>query len=56
MVSKIDDMLTARLQGESQAKLHKQQSYFVVVGSGHLIGDKGIVNVLKEKGYEVKRL
>ena len=56
MVSKIDDMLSGRLQGESQGKLQKQQSYFVVVGSGHLIGDKGIVNVLKERGYEVKRL
>ena len=56
MVSKIDDMLTGRLQDESQAKLQKQQSYFVVVGSGHLIGEKGIVNALKEKGYEVKRL
>lgn len=56
MVSKIDDMLTARVQDESQTKLQRQQSYFVVVGSGHLIGEKGIVNALKEKGYEVKRL
>ena len=44
MVSKIDEMLK------------QQGSYFVVVGSGHLIGEKGIVNVLKEKGYDVKRL
>jgi len=33
----------------------KGASYFVVVGSGHLIGDRGIVNLLKEKGYEVER-
>ena len=44
MVSKIDEMLK------------QQGSYFVVVGSGHLIGEKGIVSVLKEKGYKVKRL
>ena len=44
MVSKIDEMLK------------QQGSYFVVVGSGHLIGEKGIVNVLKEKGYKIKRL
>ena len=56
MASKIDDMLSARLQHPSQGKLQKKQSYFVVVGSGHLIGEKGIVNVLKKKGYEVKRL
>ncbi len=43
MVSKIDQMLK------------QQGSYFVVVGSGHLIGEKGIVNVLQEKGYDVKR-
>jgi len=30
--------------------------YFVVVGSGHLIGDKGIIHQLKRKGYTVKRL
>ena len=43
MLSKIDDMLK------------RQGNYFVVVGSGHLIGEKGIVNALKEKGYDVKR-
>ena len=43
MVSKIDEMLK------------RQGNYFVVVGSGHLIGEKGIVNALKEKGYEVER-
>ncbi|VAW54242.1 hypothetical protein MNBD_GAMMA06-1300 [hydrothermal vent metagenome] len=29
--------------------------YFVVVGSGHLIGEKGIVNALRKKGYTVQR-
>ncbi len=48
MVSKIEQMLK---QGGAAGK-----GYFVVVGSGHLIGNKGIVNVLKEKGYKVKRL
>ena len=44
MTAKIDQMLK------------RGEDYFVVVGSGHLIGDKGIVNALKEKGYTVKRL
>lgn len=48
MVSKIEDML----QQESAVKT----SYFVVVGSGHLVGSKGIVNALREKGYKVDRL
>jgi len=41
---------------EIEDMLKQQEGYFVVVGSGHLIGEKGIVNTLKEKGYEVKRL
>jgi hypothetical protein len=48
MVSKIEQMLK---QDGTAGK-----SYFVVVGSGHLIGKKGIVNALREKGYKIKRL
>ena len=48
MVSKLDDML--------KNKSASRVNYFVVVGSGHLVGDKGIVNALKEKGYKVKRM
>ena len=43
MVEKIDGML------------QQKGRYFVVIGSGHLIGEKGIVSALKEKGYEVSR-
>lgn len=46
MVSKLEVML------KNKSKIN----YFVVVGSGHLVGDKGIVNSLKEKGYKVKRM
>lgn len=48
MTAKIDVML----KRESATKTY----YFVVVGSGHLLGDRGIVNALREKGYQVKRL
>ena len=44
MVEKIEAMLKQR-----------QGSYFLVVGSGHLVGDKGIVNTLRDKGYKVVR-
>jgi len=37
------------------AMLKQAGRYFVVVGSGHLIGEKGIVNLLKEQGYKVER-
>ena len=29
--------------------------YFVVVGAGHLVGKKGIIELLKEKGYSVEQ-
>jgi uncharacterized protein YbaP (TraB family) len=32
------------------------QTYFVVVGAGHLIGDKGIIELLRRKGYRVQQL
>ncbi len=36
--------------------LKQKGRYFVVVGSGHLIGYNGIVAKLRKKGYTVKRL
>lgn len=35
--------------------LEKGGSYFVVVGAAHLLGERGIVNLLREQGYEVQR-
>jgi len=31
-------------------------NYFVVVGAGHYLGEKGIVSLLKKEGYEVNRI
>ncbi len=31
-------------------------SYFVIVGSGHMVGPEGIVQLLKNKGYELTQL
>jgi uncharacterized protein YbaP (TraB family) len=33
--------------------LQHNEIYFVVVGAGHLIGDQGIINLLKNRGYKV---
>jgi len=32
-----------------------EKEYFVVVGSGHYLGEDGIVNLLRERGYSVVR-
>ncbi len=31
-------------------------TYFVVVGAAHLLGDKGIIQLLKDRGYSVEQL
>ncbi len=44
MVAKIEDYLKSR------------ETYFVVVGAGHLVGSKGIIQLLKDKGYSLRQL
>jgi len=34
----------------------EKKTYFVVVGSGHLIGDDGLLQLLKNKGYKTEQL
>lgn len=36
--------------------LKQKGDYFVVVGAGHLIGDRGIVQLLRNAGYQLVRL
>ncbi len=44
MVSKIENFLKTK------------ETYFVIVGAGHLVGSKGIVELLKKDGYRVEQL
>jgi len=44
MVSKIEDFLKTK------------KTYFVIVGAGHLIGNQGIIALLRQKGYLVEQL
>jgi uncharacterized protein YbaP (TraB family) len=34
--------------------LGQNENYFVIVGSGHLVGDKGILALLNKAGYTVE--
>lgn len=36
--------------------LKKKGRYFVVVGAAHFIGEKGIIQLLKEKGYTIEQI
>ena len=38
-----------------QNMLNESKDYFVVVGAGHLVGEKGIVSQLKRNGFSVQR-
>ena len=54
----------AKMFDERNEKMAKQidgflkgsEPYFVVVGAGHLIGNKGIVKLLEKKGYHVEQM
>ncbi len=45
----------ASMTQKIEAMLKQPGRYFVVVGSGHLIGDRGIVSALRQRGYGVER-
>jgi len=36
--------------------LKKKEQVFVVVGAGHIVGDKGIAKLLRDKGYKVEQV
>jgi uncharacterized protein len=44
MASRIEDFLQTK------------ESYFLIVGAGHLVGDRGIIEILRGKGYLVEQL
>jgi uncharacterized protein YbaP (TraB family) len=44
MASRIEDYLKTK------------ETYFVIVGAGHLVGSRGIIEVLKDKGFLVEQL
>jgi len=41
------------MAGKIEGYLKTKGTYFVVVGAAHLIGDKGIIEILRGKGYRV---
>lgn len=52
LISKRNEAMVEKLE-----KLSRQNNcYFVVVGAGHLVGDDGIINLLRSRGFKVRRL
>ena len=55
--AKMFDERNAKMAEKIEGFLKKrEQSHFVVVGAGHLIGDKGILKLLAKKGYQVEQV
>lgn len=50
-----NQQMTIKIEQMLKDKTAEKISYFVVVGSGHMMGERGIVQKLKDKGYDVKR-
>lgn len=56
---KYDDLLLNDRNKKWVKKLDtiiKKESVFVAVGAGHLVGDMGLINLLKKQGYKVEPL
>ncbi len=46
------DKRNAAMAGRIEAMLRGEGSYFVVVGAGHLVGERGIIRLLSEAGFQ----
>jgi len=48
---KLIDERNVGMTGKIEGYLKKTKTYFVIVGAGHLVGERGIVSLLKAKGF-----
>ena len=53
---KLFDERNLRMTSKIDGYLNSNGSYFVIVGAGHLVGKRGIIELLKSKGYVVEQL
>lgn len=56
VVKKLFDDRNVKMAKQIEKYLSTDGTYFVVVGAGHLGGRKGIVQLLRDKGYDVRQL
>lgn len=45
-----------KMASKIKSYLDTDDKYFIVVGAGHLVGDRGIINILRNANYEIKQL
>lgn len=56
IVDKIFYQRNIKMAAKIENYLDTSDTYFVVVGAGHLVGEKGIIQLLKRKGYLIQQL
>jgi hypothetical protein len=56
IVQKLFDERNIKMLSKIEEYLNSTGSYFVIVGAGHLVGKKGIIELLKNKGFAVEQL
>jgi len=45
-----------KMASKIESFLKTKETYFVIVGAGHLVGNQGIIELLKREGYRVEQL
>lgn len=53
---KLYDERNAKMTSRIEGYLNSNGSDFVIVGAGHLVGKRGIVELIKSKGYVAEQL
>src|SRR5437016_3874373 len=56
MFEKVFDERNAAMAEKIDVFMKEKEMHFVVVAAGHLIGDKGVVKLLQNKGYKVEQV
>jgi uncharacterized protein YbaP (TraB family) len=56
MYEKLVDERNRNMASRIEEFLRTKETYFIVVGAGHLVGNKGIIEILRGKGYQVEQL
>jgi len=56
VIRKLFDERNVKMTSRIEGYLNSNGSYFVIVGAGHLVGKRGLVELIKSKGYVVEQL
>lgn len=56
ILRKLLDERNVKMASKIEGYLNSNETYFVIVGAGHLVGKSGIVELIRSKGYGVEQL